>query len=104
MIIPLFPEIPPCIRFISLEDEYDPPFPEVLYNLENLQLFLLSNLAMTLGQILQTKNGKYLICLFQELKQMTWNAPGEAVPIVLDCVNKAGFKISQVQFNNYRIQ
>ena len=35
---------------------------------------------------------------FQELKQMTWNAPGEAVPIVLDCVNKAGFKISQVQF------
>ena len=41
---------------------------------------------------------------FQELKQMTWNAPGEAVPIVLDCVNKAGFKISQVQFHNYRIQ
>ena len=61
MIIPLFPEIPPCIRFISLEEEYDPPFPEVLYNLENLQLFLLSNLAMTLGQILQTKNGKYSI-------------------------------------------
>ena len=31
---------------------------------------------------------------------MTWNAPGEAVPIVLDCVNKAGFKISQVEFIN----
>ena len=28
---------------------------------------------------------------------MTWNAPGDAVPIVLDCVTKAGFKISQVK-------
>ena len=43
---------------------------------------------------------QYSNCLFQELKQMTWNAPGEAVPIVLDCVNKAGFKISQVEFIN----
>ena len=27
---------------------------------------------------------------------MTWIAPGDAVPIVLDCVTKAGFRISQV--------
>ena len=28
---------------------------------------------------------------------MTWNAPGDAVPIVLDCVAKPGLKVSQVK-------
>ena len=27
---------------------------------------------------------------------MTWNAPGDAVPIVLDCVEKPGLRICQV--------
>ena len=27
---------------------------------------------------------------------MTWNAPGDAVPIVLDCIAKPGLKVSQV--------
>ena len=31
---------------------------------------------------------------------MTWNAPGDAVPIVLDCVAKPGLKVSQVKIGN----
>ena len=33
----------------------------------------------------------------EALGEMTWNAPGEAVPIVLDSVKKAGFTICQHQ-------
>ena len=33
----------------------------------------------------------------EALQEMTWNAPGEAVPIVLECVKKAGFSVCQYQ-------
>ena len=59
-IIPMFPNVPPFVNFIDLDQEYDPPLPD-------------------------------------ELRQMTWNAPGEAVPIIQDCVIKAGFTICQFQ-------
>ena len=29
--ISLFPNVPPSVRFIPLEEDYDPPFPEVTY-------------------------------------------------------------------------
>ena len=31
------------------------------------------------------------------LQEMSWNAPGEALPIVLECVRKAGFTVCQYQ-------
>ena len=31
------------------------------------------------------------------LQEMSWNAPGEALPLVLDCVRAAGFTVCQHQ-------
>ena len=41
----LFPNVPPAIRFIPIEEDYDPPFPEVKYGIsyrikEHLQVSL----------------------------------------------------------------
>ena len=73
LILSLFPHVPPYIKFLPLNQEYDPPQPQVS---------AMEELVMT---------------LMQGLEQMSWNAPGEAVPIVVDCVKKAGYCIAQHQ-------
>ena len=73
----LFPNVPPYIRFLLPDQQYDPPLPMV-----GTPIYLIN---------------KNINTIFQEMKeQLTWNAPGGVSPVLSNCVVQAGFHVVDV--------